>query len=93
MTRSLPGETLVERGLLDLRRGELSVEALLVLIGAPRLKQLGVAVPAVSVENPELQLYSRLADSDGDGAHSRYNSLIRTLVSFERATACVGRST
>lgn len=87
MKGSLPGDTLVERGLLDLRRGEISVEALLVLIGAPRLKQLGVEVPAVSIEDPELQLYSRLAESNGDGAHSRYNSLLRTLVSFERAMA------
>jgi hypothetical protein len=30
-----------------------------------------------------------LVESDPDGAHSRYNALLRRLVSFERAAACV----
>jgi hypothetical protein len=39
--------------------------------------------------NPEHRLYLRLAADDSDSAHSRYNALIRRLVSFERALACV----
>jgi hypothetical protein len=40
------------------------------------------------VENPEHRLYELLAADDSDAAHSRYNALIRQLVSFERALEC-----
>jgi len=33
-------------------------------------------------------LYALLARDNPDAAHSRYNALIRRLVSFERALAC-----
>ncbi len=35
--------------------------------------------------HPEHRLYERLAASDPDSAHSRYNALMRRLVSFERS--------
>ncbi|MEX2117165.1 MAG: hypothetical protein WEB37_09765 [Bacteroidota bacterium] len=38
--------------------------------------------------NPEHLLYDLLHREDPDSAHSRYNALIRTLVSFERAAEC-----
>jgi len=41
------------------------------------------------VPNPEHALYALLAGEDPDAAHSRYNALIRQLVSFERAVECV----
>jgi hypothetical protein len=84
----LPGADLVEEGLADLRRGVESIPALLVLIGAPRLRSCGVDVPERSIERPEHRLYARLAAEDPDAAHSRYNALIRRLVSFERALEC-----
>jgi hypothetical protein len=86
--RSLPGADLVERGLTDLARGVESVEALLVSIGAPRLHGLGISV-AGALPNSERRLYDVLASEDPDSAHSRYNALIRRLVSFERALECV----
>ena len=88
MGAALPGEELIEKGLADLARGEESVEALLVSIGAPRLTRLGLTVrnPFAS---PEHRLYALLAESDPDSAHSRYNALIRRLVSYERAAECV----
>jgi len=86
--RLLPGADLVEAGLADLRGGIESIEALLVLIGAPRLRACGVDVPAVSVESPEHRLYATLEAEDSDSAHSRYNALIRRLVSYERALEC-----
>jgi hypothetical protein len=89
----LPGEDLIERGLSDLGRGELSQEALLVAIGAPRLRSLGLAVPDAGLQRPEHRLYERLAREDPDAAHSRYNALIRRLVSFERAAECAARRT
>jgi hypothetical protein len=84
---SLPGAELVDRGIADLRDGHKSAEALLVSIGAPRLRTVGVIVPA-PIASPEHKLYALLAREKGDGAHSAYNALIRRLVSFERAAAC-----
>jgi hypothetical protein len=83
----LPGWELVARGLQDLRSGSESVEALLVSIGAPRLGALGYEVSA-PFEDAEHRLYRRLAETDADSAHSRYNALVRRLVSFERAAEC-----
>jgi hypothetical protein len=84
---ALPGSELVDQGLADLRSGLDSVPALLVSIGAPRLRSLGFDVVA-AVPDPERRLYERLAAEDADAAHSRYNALVRRLVSFERAAAC-----
>lgn len=87
MYEALPGGDLIERGLADLGRGEESVEALLVSIGVPRLRALGIAV-AAPIADPEHRLYLRLAESDPRAAHGRYNALVRRLVSFERAAGC-----
>ena len=81
---SLPGHELVLKGLDDLANGIESQEALLVSIGAPRLRQAGIEV-AEPLESPEHRLYDRLAAEDSDSAHGRYNGLVRRLVSFERA--------
>jgi hypothetical protein len=80
---ALPGQDLIEAGLRDLSSGTETIPALLVSIGAPRLAQLGIEV-SNPISDPERRLYSRLAEEDGDAAHSRYNALVRRLVSFER---------
>jgi hypothetical protein len=85
-----PGGDLVQEGLADLARGVETVPALLVLIGAPRLRRLGLPVPQSAVELPEHRLYERLAETDPDSAHARYNALVRRLVSFEHAAECAG---
>ena len=85
----LPGEELVEKGLADLGNGDETIESLLVLIGAPRLRELGLGIPEHRTEtSPEHRLYELLAREHGDAAHSRYNALLRRLISFERAAAC-----
>jgi hypothetical protein len=86
----LPGGDLLAVGLEDLRRGVESVPSLLAQIGAPRLRQLAIDVPARGPDGPmpEHRLYELLAREHGDGAHSRYNALIRQLVSLTRALAC-----
>ncbi len=89
MQQALPGAELIETGLRDLGAGRESVEALLVAVGAPRLRRLGFQLPEQLPEFPEHRLYHLLAETDQDSAHSRYNSLIRKLVSFERAAECV----
>jgi hypothetical protein len=87
---ALPGSELVLKGLRDLEEGVESAESLLVLIGAPKLRSLGVAVPAHQhATSPEHRLYDRLEAEDVPTAHSRYNALVRRLVSFERGLACV----
>ena len=87
----LPGGDLLAAGLHDLRRGVESVPALLAQIGAPRLRQLSIDIPVRPPGDPlpEHRLYEILAREHGDAAHSRYNALIRRLVSFTRALACV----
>ena len=85
---SAPGSDLIAEGLADLRSGRETTAALLVAVGAPRLSRLGFDVPR-RFASPEHRLYLRLAHQFGDGAHSQYNALIRRLVSFERACACV----
>ncbi len=86
---ALPGGELIRDGLAALSSGQRTETALLILIGAIRLRKAGVDVPHVTVDNPEHALYELLAASDSDSAHSRYNALIRQLVSFERAVECV----
>jgi hypothetical protein len=86
---ALPGADLIRKGLSDLAGGVESVESLLVLVGAPRLRRIGFDVPGDTPFLPEDRLYAMLAEEDSDSAHSRYNALIRRLVSFERAAECV----
>jgi hypothetical protein len=86
---SLPGNDLIEIGLEDLLYQRQTIPALLVAIGAPKLRSLGLEVPDNLPSNPEHRLYDLLSDSEPDSAHSKYNALIRRLVSFERAMACV----
>ena len=88
---ALPGGDLVRQGLADLQQGIESIPALLVLTGGPRLRRLEIDVPVVqpSDELPEHRLYQLLAAAHGNAAHSRYNALLRRLVSFERAAQCV----
>jgi hypothetical protein len=83
----LPGEDLIQRGLEDLAAGVESTESLLVSIGAPRLRGLGVAVEN-PFPTPEHRLYGLLSADEPASAHSRYNALIRRLVSYERAAEC-----
>jgi hypothetical protein len=79
---------LVARGLRDLEQGRETNEALLVSIAAPRLRDAGLSVPD-ALSDAEHRLYERLARTDPDSAHSRYNALLRRLTSFESALECV----
>ena len=88
MHPALPGNDLIETGLKDLQAGLETVEALLVAIGAPRLRRIGLDLPEKLPSEPEHRLYELLALEGSDSAHSRYNALIRRLVSFERAAEC-----
>lgn len=82
----LPGEKLVRQGLADFDSGLSTIPACLVCIARPRLSGAGLmpkSDPGESSED-ELQLYDLLKLEGGD-AYSRYNTLLRELVSFENA--------
>lgn len=83
-----PGQDLIEQGVRDLAEGRETIASLLVSIGAPRLRRLGLTV-SVGFPDPEHRLYERLRAVNPDAAHSQYNAWIRRLVSFERAAECV----
>ena len=83
-----PGEDIVIKGIEDLKLGRETVDSLLVSIGAYRLRRAGIEIPENEFSSPEHRLYELLSKEDSDSAHSRYNALIRRLVSFERAAEC-----
>ena len=86
---TLPGNDLIATGIQDLHQQRETIPALLVAIGAPKLRSLGLALPEDLPSHPEHRLYDLLAVTEPDSAHSKYNALIRRLVSFERAFSCV----
>ena len=88
MNSAIPGGDLIDEGVTDLREGRETIAALLVAIGSPRLRRVGVELPDSLPADPEHRLYDLLAKDEPDSAHSRYNALIRRLVSFERAAEC-----
>jgi len=81
---NLPGHELVSAGLQDLAAGRETEASLLVSMAAPRLRALGLAVPATAERCPSHRLYEMLAARDGS-AHTRYNALVGRMVSFARA--------
>ena len=88
---SLPANDLIATGIHDLQYERETIPALLVAIGAPKLRSLGIEIPGDLPANPEHRLYDLLATNEPDSAHSKYNALIRKLVSYQRAIPCVKR--
>lgn len=84
----LPGGELVLTGLRDHAAGRETIPSLLIAVGAPRLRRLGYTI-APTGPDPERRLYELLAARDSATAHGRFNALVRSLVSFERAAECV----
>ena len=81
----LPGEELLREGLADFQSGRCTIPACLVSMARPRLHRAGLITGGGdSFPEPERQLY-RLLRAEGGDAYSRYNALIRELVSFEQA--------
>lgn len=86
LMRGLPGEKLVRQGLADFQAGRSTIPACLVRIARPRLSRAGLMPETApgQFSEAELQLYELLKLEGGD-AYSRYNALVRELVSFENA--------
>ena len=83
----LPANDLIRQGLDDLAHQRQSVAACLVKIGSAKLRRCGVKLVVTEEEalNADHELYALLSRQHGNDAHRRYNSLLRELVSFERA--------
>ena len=86
LLRDLPGEALLRQGLADLQANRPTIPACLSLMARPRLAQAGLFPDqnTIGIPEPELFLYALLRH-EGDDAYSRYNALVRELVSFEQA--------
>lgn len=83
---SLPGAEIVTAGLADLEADRDTANADAVLMAASRLRAAGVDVPLRITAVPAAhRLYEKLASEDPLGAHSRYNAIVRRVVSFVRA--------
>ena len=80
----LPGESLIRKGLSDSQNARVSVESCLVEIAGPRLARAGLLQKKPGGTESERTLYRLLSMSGGD-PYSRYNALLRELVSFEHA--------
>lgn len=84
---ALPGGNLIAAGLEALAQGRTTVESLLIEIAQTRLRRAGLEVPVIphAEEDAELRLFDLLQTEQAAGAYSRYNALLRQLVSFSRA--------
>lgn len=85
--KGLPNSEIIEQGMKDLQSSLLTVSSLLVCIGKPRLELAGLKIPAMqnAPPNPELLLFEMIAKGQELDHYSYYNSLIRGLISFEKA--------
>jgi hypothetical protein len=84
---AFPGGDLIAQGVQDLALQTESVDALLVSIGAPRLRAAGMELPQI-VAAAERRLCDRLAAEDCGTPHGQYNAFVRHLASFEHAVEC-----
>lgn len=85
--RVMPGAELVLPGIADLAAGRVTIGSCLASIAAPILARSGLTDGVAAsgfIPEPERELY-RLLQQEGGNPFGRYNSLLRRLVSFERA--------
>jgi hypothetical protein len=89
-----PGGELIHQGLADLAEKKITIPSCLIGIAWPKMSRFGLVSPDVlpPFHQPELELYRLLCQESGD-AYSRYNSLIRLLVSFQNSMECTRRTT
>lgn len=88
----LPGAEIVGPGLADLENGRDTVAANAVLMAASRLRLAGIPVPEGNGPEAGHRLYALLDEDDPGGAYSRYNAIIRRVVSFARSVEADARA-
>ncbi len=73
-------------GIADLEAGRDTADANAVLMASTRLRAAGADVPLTTTSEPAAhRLYEQLAIEDPLNAHSRYNAIVRRVISFARA--------
>ena len=78
-----PGGEIVEKGLIDISSGIFkSIEALALLIAAPRLNEFGFNINEKKFKNPNILLYEKLGKKYGNDAHFQYNALMARVNKF-----------
>jgi hypothetical protein len=83
---ALPGAEIVLSGVADLGAGRMTVNAIAVQCAATRLSKAGIEAPHAGGDVPPAhRLYERLSEELGNGAHSRYNAILRRVASFAAA--------
>jgi hypothetical protein len=81
----LPGSHLIREGLEDYRENRHTIASCLVRMARRRLVKAGLMTPPQRHDiDAELDLY-QLLSHHGNQAHSKYNALLRELLSFEHA--------
>lgn len=82
----LPGSEIVLAGLDDLAAGRESANASAVAMASRRLTAAGIDVPSPPAGEPAgHSLYRQLTESGERDPHSRYNAVVRRVLSFIRA--------
>lgn len=81
----LPGNDIIKDGLRDYRENRHTMASCLVRMARRRLVGAGLMEASQQHDmDAALDLY-QLLSHEGNQAHSRYNSLVRQLISFEHA--------
>lgn len=88
LPKNLPGGDIILPGFDDLESNKETIASLLISIASQNIMRAGVQVSRV-IPDPEIKLYQILCDEFGNRAHSKFNSLIRLLISFEKSLKCV----
>jgi len=85
LIRDLPGSERIQEGLRDYHDNRHTLSSCLVRMARRRLARAGLMEASSRHDiNAELDLY-HLLSHEGNQAHSRYNALVRELISFEHA--------
>jgi len=85
LIHGLPGTALIQQGLQDYHANLHTMPSCLVRMARRRLARAGLMETSQQHDiNAELDLY-HLLSHEGNQAHSRYNALVRELISFEHA--------
>ena len=88
----LPGGEMIDSGLNDLVSGNETIESLVVLLAAPRLRSEGIPLPRTAIlPDADRRLYRILERTTGDLAHARYLAHLRQVASFADSCRAVRR--
>ena len=86
MISNLPGYEIVEKGLEDIRHGQLTEYSYLLYSAQTRFNDIGIKIEGEMPADSSVKAFQILESKLGNGAHSAFNALNRQLLSFIKAT-------